>query len=105
MTLRQKIEGLLNTPNKKLIKDDRLLKILIECYIKSYKQAEPSIDFMSLLDIQPFPFENYYLSEENQNMIVKNILSKYKLTKIDKKRITTSYYLGLAPTFTKQNER
>ena len=81
---------------------DKLELALHEAYIKAYKLAEPSADFMSD-GKKNIHFENYFLDDDIAENILNEVAKKYKLSKYMKSQLHIAYYLGCSPA-TKRKE-
>lgn len=93
-------------------KYDKLIK---EMYTLLYKNATPSVDFNTLLENaqtktighqikKVIPFDDYYLSDEDYEKIIKQLSKKYKLNKKEIEGLRFEAYLGATPSRIKHNK-
>jgi hypothetical protein len=91
----------------KLMKQKKIDEIILEIYDVLYKNAEPSADFRQLIEdgetVKPFWFMNYYLSDDEQEAIIEEVLTKHKIKdKYKRRSFKLSVMLGCSPTSTKK---
>ena len=85
-----------------------LYDIIDECYTNLFKHANPSADYEKLKErnlIRRFPkewFMNFYLNDDEQEKIIKNICEKHKLDKHDTQIVLNSIFMGHAPSGVKK---
>jgi len=77
---------------------DRCYKALLEAYVAVY--TELGVDFHSIDKVDGW-FMNYEMEESRQEEILESVMKKYKLTKLEKRAVSNSYYIGCSPKFKK----
>jgi len=83
------------------MKINKLEKILIDCYRKTYSESTPPADFDKMMEsgetrVDGF-FMNYTLSDERQNEIIAEAIKANKLKDWDARWLTRNYLLGCSP--------
>ena len=76
------------------MRKDKLYSILLEIYREVYKKL--AVDF-DAVDKGDNWFLNYTMSEIEQFDILSKVISKYKLTRVEKTIIKSNYILGCSP--------
>ena len=87
----------------------KVQKIIWDIYRELYANSEPSCDFDELVNSAQknekgekiIPFENYEISEEDFDRIIKEQLKGKRLTKLSKQMIINTIILGCSPKFKK----
>ena len=82
-----------------MINNNKAVEIILEVYRELYKAAEPSVDFDAIwriMEDKPF-YMYFYLPQEKQDRIIREVCNKYKLTRTDRKSIEISVFFGAAP--------
>ena len=88
-------------------KQNKLGKVVIECYTRMYKEATPSADFKQLMEEAELDsggrkiirYMDYTLSMESQDKILKEVCKENKLTSRDTDHVSFEVYLGVSPSF------
>lgn len=87
------------------MREDKLEKVLLDCYEKAFKEAFPSSNVYKIMasgeDKKDNFFLNYYLDIKRQEEIVNEVCKKYKLNKQYCKTISVNYFLGWCPSSNK----
>jgi len=88
------------------MKKNEVDKMIIECYSRLFKKAEPSADFRKMLKSgesrMPNFFMAYYLPDTKAEKIINEIARKYKLRKYEKTQLSTEILLGACPCGNKE---
>ena len=86
----------------KMRSEEYLWDICMNIYRQMYKEANPSADFDELMKsgktLEENWFMNYHLSGDRQAEIIKEWCDKHKCNKREREKISTTIYLGSAPT-------
>ncbi len=91
------------------MKETKAQKIVWDIYRELYANSEPKADFDELVNSAEkneegqkiIPFENYEISEEDFDRIIKEQLKGKRLTKLSKQMIINTITLGVSPRFKK----
>jgi len=80
---------------------EKINKMIIECYSRLFKKAEPSADFKEMIKSgesrMPNFFMSYYLPDTKADEIINQIAKKYKLDKHTKGKLSQEILLGACP--------
>ena len=86
--------------------DTKLWNICLEIYRELFKLATPSFNFDDIIKSKQINkkdwYEDYYLSEARQTLVVEKHITKNKLCKFDARRIRYEVYLGCSPSANKR---
>lgn len=91
------------------MKETKIQKIIWDIYRELYANSEPKGNFDQLVNSAEkneegqkiIPFENYEISEEDFDRIIKEQLKGKRLTKLSKQMIINTITLGVSPRFKK----
>ena len=87
----------------------KVQKIIWDIYRELYANSEPSCEFDKLVNSKKkkkkgekiIPFNDYEISEEDFDRIIKEQLKGKRLTKLSKQMIINTITLGVSPRFKK----
>jgi len=82
-------------------------KPILECYIRLYKNANPSGNFDELMKNatvnengdKEIPMDEYYLCKEEQDKIIEDIIKEFKIEKMFRQRFRNTINLGCSPRY------
>lgn len=94
-----------------MVSNKKIEKILKEAYTLAFKESTPSAVFESLVDNanvnnrgeKEIPFNDYVLSEDKQDLILKSLKEKYNLSNVDFNKLKINYTLGCSPRYKTKN--
>lgn len=94
-----------------MVSNKKIEKILTEAYTLAFEQSTPSAVFESLVDNasvndrgeKEIPFNDYVLSEDKQDLILKSLKEKYNLSNVDFNKLKINYTLGCSPRYEPKN--
>jgi len=88
------------------LKQEKIDKIINEIYTELFKKAKPSSDFEELKRTGEAKksefFMNYYMSQDQQDKIMDEILKKHKIRGITKDAFKRTINLGCSPNTCKR---
>ena len=109
--MKKKNIHIINGLNKQMKKIKKKLtndEIILECYRRMFKEAEPSADFDELYErgITKIPqfFMDYYLSNDRTEEICLEVAKENKFNSLETKKLKTTCLLGCSPTSFKKND-
>lgn len=86
------------------MKQEKIDKLLLDCYTELYKHSTPSVDFNELLFSQKIiPFNDYEIEHSKFENILNDMIKKYKLKGYKIQQFKNTIYMGCSPKI-KEND-
>ena len=95
------------------MKHDKIDLALFDCYRELFANSTPKGDFDKLVENasvnergqKEIPFDDYEISEDRFQEIIKEILTKHKVPKTLHQSFSVAIHLGCSPRFTRRDEK
>jgi hypothetical protein len=95
------------------MKHDKIDLALFDCYRELFANSTPKGDFDKLVENatvnergqKEIPFDDYEISEDRFQKIIKETLTKHKVPKTLHQSFSVAIHLGCSPRFTRRDEK